>query len=547
MSNPIPSPPTGSYWTADPVFQTILRARVPDASWGWVESLGSRFGDLAAAQVAPLAGPADRCGPRLVNFDARGERIDEIEYHPAYRQMERLAYGNGIIAEKYHPGNRREHGRAIHLAGFAMGYLFGQAECGLFCPICMTDGAARVIERHASRELVETYVPRLASRDPETVFQGAMFLTEKQGGSDVGATQTRAVQEMDGTWRLHGDKWFCSKVDADVILALARPEGAGDGTRGLGLFLVPRRLPGGGGNNLIRIHRIKEKLGVRSMPTGEVTLSGSVGFLIGGPGEGFKQMAEMLNMSRLYNSVAAVSVMRRALVEAIDYARGRRSFGRPLLEHPLHRTVLADWVGRHWGALLLVFETVKALDDADAGDADALRLVRLLTPIGKAFTGKLAVAAVSECMEAIGGNAYIEESPLPRLLRDAQVLPIWEGTTNILSLDLLRVLEGGGGSGAYDGRVQRALDGAKRTAPAAAIDAVARSFDATRSGRAAIRGGAREGAERSARRSLNAMATTLQAALALEDEGTVPAVRAILGEETSPADEELLLERALPR
>ncbi len=543
MSNPVPAPYVGSTWESDPVFARILAARVPAASWEWVKGRAARFGEIAA-QVAPLAAVADRCGPRLLTHDARGERVDQIEYHPAYREMERLAYGNGIIADKYDPELRKLHPRALHLAGFAMGYEFGQGECGLFCPICMTDGAARVIEKFGKPDLVDFAVPRLTSRDPERVWQGAMFLTEKQGGSDVGATETRAVQEMDGTWRLHGDKWFCSKVDADVILALGRPEGAREGTRGLGLWLVPKHPPEGGGN-LIRIHRIKDKLGVRSMPTGEVTLSGALGFLLGGPGEGFKQMTAMLNHSRLYNSVAATAVIRRALVEAIVYGRGRKAFGRRLVAHPLHRRVLAEVVARHLGALTMVFEAVRALDEADAGVAGAAQLERLLTPLCKAFTGKLAVECVSECMEAIGGNAYIEESPLPRLLRDAQVLPIWEGTTNVISLDLLRVLDGGASVEAWHSRVARALDLGRGKAASASIDAAARAIDSVGASLAAAKGAPREALERGARALLWELARATQAALALEDEATAPAVPALLGRELSPADEARLLDEAV--
>jgi len=407
----------------------------------------------------------------------------------------------------------------------------------------MTDGAARVIEAHAPPELRERFLPRLAARSLGSLFQGAMFLTEKQGGSDVGATTTRAVEEMDGTWRLHGDKWFCSKVDADVILALARPEGAPEGTRGLGLFLVPKLLLNGG-RNAIRIHRLKDKLGVRSMPTGEVTLSGAVAYRIGGPGDGFKQMLEMVNLSRLYNAVDSVAVVRRALVEAVHYGRGRRAFGRAVLDHPLQRAVLGETVARHLGSLLMVFEAVRALDDADAGDAEAVRLLRALTPMCKAFTGKLAVEGVSECMEAIGGNAYVEESPLPRLLRDAQVLPIWEGTTNIVSLDLLRALQIDGTLAALHARKRRALESARGT-DAAVKDAVAKAYDSAAATAVAVLSAPREGAERAARSMLWGLARAFQAALALEDESTAAAAGVLAGRGLDVQDEATLLERVV--
>jgi alkylation response protein AidB-like acyl-CoA dehydrogenase len=257
-----------------------------------------------------------------------------------------------------------------------------------------------------------------------------MFLTERAGGSDVGANETTARRDADGTWRLTGHKWFCSNVDAEAVLVTARPEGAEPGTRGLRTFLLlTENNPG------VRIERLKEKLGVRSMPTGEVTLENAAAEEIGG----FAAIAEMMNLSRLYNSVAAVAVMGRAIHEARWYIERRKAFGRPVIEHPLANDTLAQLEDEHHGALLMTFEAVDALRRSDAGDEKAAHLLRILIPIVKAYTGKLAVTCVSEAMELIGGNGYIEESPMPRLLRDAQVLPIWEGTTNILVLDALRV------------------------------------------------------------------------------------------------------------
>lgn len=383
------------------------------------------MGRRVAFDVAPLAAIADREQPKLVTHDARGERINRIDYHPAYRDMERIAYGSGMVAMKYGPSAAPD----ATFTGFALGYLFAMAEMGLYCPLCMTDGVARVVSRYGTREQIERVVPRLASRDVATLWTGGMFLTERAGGSDVGANETIARRGPDG-WRLTGHKWFCSNVDAEAVLVTARPEGAEAGTRGLRTFLLlTENNPG------VRIERLKEKLGVRSMPTGEVTLDDAPAEEIGG----FAAIAEMMNLSRLYNSVAAVAVMGRALLEARWYIERRKAFGRAVIEHPLANGTIRNLENEHYGALLMTFEAVDALQRADAGDEAAAHLLRILIPIVKAYTGKLAVACVSEAMELIGGNGYIEESPMPRLLRDAQVLPIWEGTTNILVLDTLRV------------------------------------------------------------------------------------------------------------
>jgi alkylation response protein AidB-like acyl-CoA dehydrogenase len=419
----IPAPPDISYWDASPRFRALIRRSLDDASWAWAEPRLAEMGRRAAREVAPLAAIADRESPRLVTHDPQGRRIDRVDYHPAYREMERVAYGSGIIAMKYPP---RPHAQ---LLGYALGYLFAMAEMGLYCPLCMTDGVARVLTHHGTDEMKSRVVPRLASAEVATLWTGGMFLTERAGGSDVGANETVARRGADGMWRLTGQKWFCSNVDAQAVLVTARPEGAEAGTRGLRTYLLLPR-----GNEGVTIDRLKEKLGVRSMPTGEVTLRDAPAEEVGG----FGAMAEMLNLSRLYNAVASIAVIGRAIHEARWYVERRMAFGRPVSEFPLVQETLADLEAEHTAAMLLTFETVAALQRADDGDGEAPRLLRILTPIAKAVTGKLAVPCVSECMELIGGNGYIEESPLPRLLRDAQVLPIWEGTTNILVLDTLR-------------------------------------------------------------------------------------------------------------
>jgi alkylation response protein AidB-like acyl-CoA dehydrogenase len=444
MSEPhIPEAPTDSYWSASPDFQSLCKRKLDSAAYAWAEPQLAAMGERAAREVAPLAAIADLERPRLVTHDRRGDRISRVEYHPAYREMERIAYGSGMIAMKY---QTHEHSAVAPMVGFALGYLFAMAEAGLYCPVCMTDGVARVLSRYGSHEQSMAVVPHLTSTDPATLWTGGMFLTERAGGSDVGANETVARQQPDGSWRLTGHKWFCSNVDAEAVLVTARPEGAGEGTRGLRTFLLlTRENPG------FVIERLKEKLGVRSMATGEVTLTDARAEEVGG----FAAMAEMLNLSRLYNSVASVGVIGRAVYEARHYIERRQAFGRPIIEWPLAQETFFDIEAEHIGALLLTFEAIDALCRADAGDGDAARLLRFLTPITKAVTGKLAVPCVSEAMELIGGNGYIEESPLPRLLRDAQVLPIWEGTTNILVLDALRVMNKDGSQELLLSRVRK--------------------------------------------------------------------------------------------
>jgi alkylation response protein AidB-like acyl-CoA dehydrogenase len=471
-------------WREDPVLRHLLRRTMSDACWRWAEPQLDAMGALAP-RIDALGALADRHGPTLMTHDRTGARIDEIRYHPAYLELARIAYGSGMIAAKYDPPTRVAHPEGLHGFGFGMGYLFAQGEAGLYCPACMTDGAARVVERYGNDALLSYYVPRLASRELETLMTGAMFLTEKQGGSDVGANATRAVHEgrseFGDVWRLHGEKWFCSNVDAGVALVLARPEGAEPGTRGLGLFLVPRPLPDGRRNEGVIIERIKDKLGTRSMPTGEVRLDGAIGFAVGDVRRGFRMMLDMVSLSRLYNAVASASCIRRATSEAIRWSKARNAFGRPIVEHPLCASTLADLSAESVAATALVFAAVHALDRSDArGLESEVRWMRILTPLAKGYLGKLAVAAASEAMEVVGGNGYVEEWVFPRLLRDAQVLPIWEGTTHIQVLDAFRAMAKDGAHAALFEHTRGALGGAIERGLSGAADAVSALDDLER-------------------------------------------------------------------
>jgi alkylation response protein AidB-like acyl-CoA dehydrogenase len=268
------------------------------------------------------------------------------------------------------------------------------------------------------------------------MYQGAMFMTELQAGSDVGATMTRAVRSG-GHWLLTGEKWFCSNVDCDLALVLARPEGAEAGTRGLGLFLLPRHLENGTPNSY-RIVRLKEKLGTRGMASGEIRLEGALAWLVGDIGQGFKQMTEMVNQSRLSNGVRSAGMMRRAVHEALAVAEGREAFGRRLIELPLMRRQLAKMIVPAEQALAMVAYTADCLDRADRGDAEAQVLRRILTPLIKFRACRDARKVTGDGMEVRGGSGYVEEWIEPRLLRESHLGSIWEGTSNIIAIDVVR-------------------------------------------------------------------------------------------------------------
>jgi alkylation response protein AidB-like acyl-CoA dehydrogenase len=413
-----------NWWTDDRPLQLALAARLDEGTLSRAEPLLREMGALAPSFFAPRARVADKHRPVLERFDAHGRRVDRVVYHPAYEEMTREAYGFGIVR----PAD--EQGPFPSVVKFALGYLFGEAEAGLYCPVACTDGVVRILERF-SPELAQRFVPRLTSRDPGELLQGAMFMTEKAGGSDLSRVKTVARRE-DGTWRLYGEKWFCSNVDAGLILTIARAD------EGLTVFLVPEHVDGE--RNRYRIERLKDKLGVASMPTGEVVYDGAEGYVVGEPGRGIHVAAELFNLSRIYNAVASVAGARRALREALASTRERRAFGKPVARHPLAMQDLARLAVELEANLGLAFETVRFLDAADASEPGSheRRMLRVLTPIAKLVTAKFAVRAASEAMELLGGNGYIEDFDTPRLLRDAQVLPIWEGTTNVLVLDTVR-------------------------------------------------------------------------------------------------------------
>lgn len=407
----------GDWFTDDAALRRFLATRLAPEGWKALEPRLAALGTDAPRRLDALARAADARPPRLVD--------NAVHFDPSYQALQEAAREHEVFTYAW------LHAGAGRLETLALGYLFAQAESGYYCPGCMTDGAAFVLDRHADPDIKQGFFARLVQKRAAGAFEGAMLLTEPQGGSDVGATRTVARREGDA-WRLTGDKWFASNANAECVLTLARLPEAAPGTRGLGLFVMHGQDAG--------IHRkkLKDKLGVRSMATAEIELRDATAHLIAGENEGFKAMAEMVNLSRLYNAVASISIARRALREGQRNARWRKAFGKPLSEQPLYVRALAELNNDVRGALLFVLDTAHTFDRAMGGDQAAYGLMRALTPLAKAATARLAVDAASQACEFLGGNGYIEEWVTPRLLRDAQVLPIWEGTSNVQALDLLR-------------------------------------------------------------------------------------------------------------
>ena len=430
------------------------------------------LGAEAGGELDALAADADRHPPTLRAYDQSGRRVDEIVFHPAYHAMERLAFSRfGLAAMSHVPGVLGWPGAVPHVVKYALSYLFAQSEFGLLCPVNMTDSTARILRRFGSPELRERYLPRLTTLVYDDLWQGTQWMTEKTGGSDVGALTTVARRAADGSWRLWGDKWFCSNANAAMALTLARPEGATSGTRGLGMFLVPRQLPDGT-KNAWTINRLKDKLGSRSMATGEVTFDGAVAYVVGDVARGFAQMMEMVNASRLSNAMRAAAIMRRAVLESIVHARGRAAFGGALFDKPLLRQNLLEMLLDAEAAVSVVLNAAVMFDALDAGNAEAARLLRLVTPLAKAWITARARVVASEAMNVRGGNGYVEDWVNARLLRDAYLGAIWEGSTNVVALDVQRAIVKDGCLGPFAVFVGARLDGAHERAAKPAADLV---------------------------------------------------------------------------
>lgn len=433
----MPSTRGVNFFEADPNLERALRvyAAEPDVERALphLRELGRRAGD----EMDELAAIADANTPTLRTHDAEGRRVDEIVYHPAFVELQRLGFSEfGFAAMSHREGVLGWPGRVPHVIKFALSYLFVQSEFGLFCPISMTDSAARVIAQFGPDELRQRYLPGLTSTDFDSLMQSAQLLTERTGGSDVGANECVA-RNVDGEWRLWGEKWFCSNAGADVHLTLARPEGSPEGTRGLGMFLVPRVLPDGTRNRYV-IRRLKDKLGSKSMPTGEYEFDGAVGYPVGDIERGFAQMAEMINVSRLSNGMRAAAMMRRSLLEAVVHARGRSAFGKPLFAMPLLREQVFEMLIDTQAALSIVLFAAQALDRADAGSEHDELVIRITTPLIKYAVCRRARTTAGIAMNIRGGNGYIEEWVNARLLRDSHLGSIWEGAENVVALDVAR-------------------------------------------------------------------------------------------------------------
>ena len=430
-------PPPLVDWNLSDTDRALVEALRREGA-GWAEGTLAAFGArLGSQEVLDWGVQASRYPPVLQAFDRFGRRRDEVEFHPAWHELLCLGVGQGL-----HSGPWRDPRPGAHVARAAGVMLLNQVEAGVCCPLAMTYAVVPALRMEPAlaaewepRILTATYDPRFRPAPEKGGALLGMAMTEKQGGSDVRANTTRAVPEAGGgpgaAYRLTGHKWFCSAPMCDAFLVLARAQG------GLSCFFLPRFLPDGTRNRFF-LQRLKDKLGNRSNASSEVELDGAWARLLGEEGRGVPTILEMGNLTRLDCAIGSAGLMRQAVAQAMHHAAHRAAFGRRLVDQPLMRNVLADLAIESEAATCVTMRLARAWDRQDDSGETALR--RILTPAVKYWVTKRTPALVAEAMEVLGGNGYVEESILPRLYREAPLNSIWEGSGNVMCLDVLRAM-----------------------------------------------------------------------------------------------------------
>lgn len=432
------APSLGNQYTEDKLLMSYVRRFFDENIIEDIENDLHKLGNRVIYDLFEMSNDAEKNLPQLIQFDAWGNRIDEIKVSKGWKDLEAVSSEEGMVAIGY----ERKYGELSRLYQFIKLYLFNPSSAIFTCPLAMTDGAAKLIEVHGDDFLKKEVLTHIVSRNPDLFWTSGQWMTEKSGGSDVGRTETIAKYE-NGTYKLYGNKWFTSATTSQIAFTLARIKDQNgnslQGSRGLSLFFVKVHDENGKLNN-IEIHRLKDKLGTKALPTAELTLNGTEARLVGEIGKGVKNISTLFNVTRIYNSNTSVAFMRRALALIKDYSKKRFAFGKYLIQHPLHVQTLAELEVEFQAGFHTMFYTVTLLgkEECNKASKDEILTLRLLTPLIKLYTGKQAVGVASEVLELFGGAGYVEDTGLPKLLRDSQVLSIWEGTTNVLSLDVLR-------------------------------------------------------------------------------------------------------------
>lgn len=396
-----------------------------------VSTLFDTFGQTCVEELAPLQEQAEANPPRHVPFDAWGRRIDRIDVDPAWKRLVQIGQEAGLVSIPY----EKTWGESSRVVQFGLLHLFLPVSATAACPLAMTDAAVRVL-LNEDPDLAAVYVPRLTARSD--AWTSGQWMTEKEGGSDVGRTGTHAGTLDNVVWALSGTKWFTSATTADISLALARPEGAEESSRSLSLFLLELRKPDGSWNG-ITVRRLKDKLGTKALPTAELDLDATIAVPVGGVGRGVAKIASMLNITRVHSAFGANAAAGHGLSLARDYARRREAFGSFLTDLPTHRMWIASIAAEYEAGIALCFRAAELLGRLEVSGGDR-ELARVVFPLTKMAVARQAVWQCSQLIESFGGAGYVEDTGIPRMLRDAHVNCIWEGTTSVLALDVRRAL-----------------------------------------------------------------------------------------------------------
>ena len=433
------APELDNQYSSDKLLKAYIETNIPPDISDHIEKDLLNLGHRVVSDILKISQDAEANPPQHIPYDAWGKRIDKIKVSNAWLELDKISAQEGMISIGY----GRKYKEFSRLYQFAKLYLFNPSSAFYTCPLAMTDGAAKLIETYGDDFLKNEVYTHLIYDKPEEFWTSGQWMTERAGGSDVGKTETIARFE-NGKYKLYGTKWFTSATTSQISFTLARIEKDGkliEGSKGLSLFFVKVHDDKGDLNNIV-IHRLKDKLGTKALPTAELTLEGTEATLIDGEGNGIKKIATLFNVTRIYNATTSIALIRRAIALSRDYAKKRHAFGKNLDQQALHIETIANMEVEFQAAFQAVFYTVSLLgkEENHKASEDEKTILRLLTPLIKLYTAKQSIKVISESLESFGGAGYIEDTGLPKMLRDTQVLAIWEGTTNVLSLDVLRAI-----------------------------------------------------------------------------------------------------------
>lgn len=461
-----PFPNLENQYTSDEFLVDFLTSYLPSDVFQEVDKDLKNFGKRCAEEFLVWARDAETNPPKLIQYDVFGKRIDEIKVSEGWTKLEHVAAEEGLVSIGY----ERIYGQFSRLYQFAKLYLYAPSSAIYICPLAMTDGAARLIELFGDQELKEVAYKGLTSRNPNKFLTSGQWMTERTGGSDVSRSMTFAKKTDEG-YQLYGHKWFTSAITANMAFTLASTAMPEDGKRApLSLFYLPIRNANNSLNN-IEVEALKDKLGTKALPTAQLVLKGTRAKMVGEKDKGVRTISYLFNITRIYNTISAVSFIRRAYALAKVYSEHREAFGKKIGLHPLHQRTLREMEIAYQSNTLLALFLSQLLGKEECGEAseNEKSLLRFMTPVSKLYTAKQAIVYTSELVESFGGIGYLEDSGIPVLLRDAQVLSIWEGTTNVLSLDMIRAAQKENGLLAFVDFVDQRLAIAKDSEPTKVI------------------------------------------------------------------------------